>query len=96
MNILVKDFPKKRDLKKFYNLNTSKNYIVKSVDYSKHRIILNCVVRDKKRTVFPSFYQIMNFANFDNGTFILVIESKYFDHLLYNFELNYEYITNLK
>lgn len=95
MKTLLKELPTKKDIKDFYNFNTSKNYKVNKVNISSDFIILDCIIINDKKTIIPSFYQEINFINFNKKIFSIIIKNEYYHHLIKNIDINLKYIKTL-
>jgi hypothetical protein len=95
MKYIKKDLPTRTDLKEYYNINPSKRFNIKSIEYRKDAIYLNCKPIEGKEIIIPPFYQLVSFVNFHKNTFTITIEQKYFKHVITNFNINFEYLKNL-
>ena len=95
MKNLVKNLPSKKDLKDFYNFNPNKNFKVKKIQYCKQCILLDCEVKDIKKTFTGSFYMDIHFINFEKNTFSIEIKNRFFPHVINNVNINLDYIKSL-
>jgi len=94
--IYIKHLPKKSELKNYFNINSNNNFTVKKVDYNTQCIFLECTIKPNYNYYISKFYCEVFSIDFKNNKFTLMISRKYWDHIVRNFENNYEYLKQLK